>query len=56
MSQKEVNRAQVLDLLEASRIDQREAAKRLGITVRQIKRIVKRYRAEGLHGLVSKKR
>jgi len=56
MSQKEVNRAQVLDRLEAGRIDQREAAKRLGITVRQIKRIVKRYRAEGLPGLVSKKR
>ena len=56
MSQKEANRAQVLGLLEEHDIDQKEAAKRLGVTARQVRRITRRYRAEGLPGLSSKKR
>lgn len=56
MSQKETKRAQIMELLEADKIDQKEAGRRLSISVRQIKRIVRRYRAEGLPGLVSKKR
>jgi transposase len=56
MSQKEVKRAQVMELLTAGKIDQKEAGKRLTVSVRQIKRIVRRYRAIGLPGLISKKR
>ena len=56
MSQKEVKRAQVMDLLTAGKIDQKEAARRLDVSVRQIRRIVKRYRAAGLPGLISQKR
>ncbi len=56
MSQKEVVRGQVMELLKARKIDQKEAGQRLGVSVRQIKRIVKRYRASGLPGLISKKR
>jgi transposase len=56
MSHKEANRAQVLGLLEENAISRKEAAKRLGVTARQVRRIAKRYRAEGLSGLVSKKR
>lgn len=56
MSQKEAKRAQVMELLTAGKLDQKEAGKRLGVSVRQIKRIVRRYRIEGLPGLVSKKR
>ena len=56
MSQKEAIRAQVMELLTADKIDQKEAGKRLSVSVRQIKRIVRRYRTEGLPGLMSKKR
>ncbi len=56
MSQKEGKRAQVMKLLEAGKIDQKEAGKRLTVSSRQIRRIVRRYRAEGLPGLLSKKR
>ena len=56
MSQKEVKRAQLMELLKEGKIDQKEAARRLRVSVRQIKRIVKQYRAAGLSGLISKKR
>ena len=56
MSQKEAKRAQIMELLTAGKIDQKEAGKRLAVSVRQIKRIVRRYRAAGLSGLISKKR
>jgi len=56
MNQKEAIRAQVMELLTAGKIDQKEAGKRLSVSVRQIKRIVRRYRTEGLSGLMSKKR
>ena len=56
MSQKEVKRAHVLDMLEEDKISQQEASKRIGVGTRQVRRLSKRYRAEGLGGLVSKKR
>ena len=45
-----------MELLKEGKIDQKEAARRLRVGVRQIKRIVKQYRAAGLSGLISKKR
>ncbi|WP_434782127.1 ISNCY family transposase [Ferrovum myxofaciens] len=56
MSQKEVKRAQMLDVLIEGKIDQQEAARRLGITTRQLRRLTRCYREEGLKGLISKKR
>jgi len=56
MSQKEVKRAQVLDLVNDHKISQQDASKRLCITTRQVRRLNKRYQAAGLAGLVSKKR
>lgn len=56
MSQKEVKRAQILDILEENKISQQEASKRMGVSTRQVRRLSTRYRAEGLDGLVSKKR
>ena len=56
MSQKEVKKAQVLELLKDKKISQEEAAKRLDITTRQVRRLSKRYRAVGMDGLISKKR
>ena len=47
MSQKEVKKAQVLELLKDKKISQEEAAKRLDITTRQVRRLSKRYRAVG---------
>ncbi len=56
MSQKEVKKAQVLELLKDKKISQKEAAKRLDITTRQVRRLSKRYRSAGMDGLISKKR
>ena len=56
MSQKEVKRAQVLDMLKEDKISQQEASKRMGVSARQVRRLAKRYQAEGLGGLISKKR
>jgi hypothetical protein len=56
MTQKEATRAQILGLVDELKISQIEAAKRLNITSRQVRRLIKRYHAEGLPGLVSKKR
>ena len=43
MSQKEVIRAQVMGLLTAGKIKQNEAGKRLAVSERQIKHVVRRY-------------
>jgi transposase len=56
MSQKEAHRGQLLDLLKADKISQTEAAKRMGVSTRQVRRLHKRYKLEGLSGLISKKR
>ena len=48
MSQKEAIRAQVMELLTAGKIGQKEAGTQLAVSVRQIKRIVRRYRTEGV--------
>ena len=56
MSHKEVKRAQVLALLKEDKISQQEAARRMGVTTRQARRLAKRYQVSGLAGLVSQKR
>lgn len=56
MSQNEVKKAQILDMLKAKKISQQEASQRLGITTRQVRRLAKHYLASGLNGLISKKR
>ncbi len=56
MSQKEVKRAQVLDKLRAGEISQQEAARRIGVSTRQARRLATRYQREGVAGLISKKR
>ena len=56
MSQKEATRAQILGLVDELKISQKEAAERLNVTPRQVRRLIERYHAEGLPGLISKKR
>ena len=53
MSYKEADRVGLIRAVVEKRMRQREAAKRLGIGVRQVKRLVRRYRSDGPAGLVS---
>ncbi len=56
MSQKEVVRSKVLDKLMLGEINQKDAAIKLEVTPRQVRRLLKRYQILGLSGLVSLKR
>ncbi len=56
MSTKEAERVSVLEDLIGGRIKQRAAAKMLGITTRQVRRLVHRYREDGAIGLVHRSR
>lgn len=56
MSTKETERITIMDNLIAKRMKQRHAAKQLRVSTRQIQRMVKRYKREGVLGLVHKSR
>ena len=56
MSDKEINRLPVIKQLVKKEIRQKKAARVLGLSVRQIKRLKKRYQQEGVIGLVHKSR
>ena len=56
MSYEEADRVGLIRAVVEKRMRQREAAKRLGIGVRQVKRLVRRYRSAGPAGLVSRHR
>ena len=56
MSKKEIDRVELMGLLSQRRMTQADAAARLGISVRQVRRLLRAYEKEGGAGLVSKKR
>jgi len=56
MSKAEIHRLEVMQQLEEKRIRQSTAAKELGVSVRQVKRLWRAYRKKGAQGLVSRKR
>lgn len=56
MSMKETERITIMDNLVAKRIKQKHASLQLGISVRQVQRMVKRYKREGIAGLIHKSR
>jgi transposase len=56
MNQKELSRAQVMRQLDEGHIQQRYAVEQLGLSLRQVKRLLKTYRRLGPQGLLSKKR
>jgi len=56
MSKKELNRLEVMQRLDEKRMKQKAAAEQLGISERQVKRLLRKYRLEGANGLVSKRR
>ncbi len=56
MSTKELSRLEVMQKLSRKQMSQREAGRILGLSTRQIKRLLKAYRQQGAGGLVSKHR
>lgn len=56
MSQVEIDRVAVMKQITDKQLKQSEAATRLRVSTRQIRRMLKAYRREGPHGLVSKRR
>ena len=56
MTVREADRAAVIMAVAEGRLKQREAADRLGLGARQVKRLAKRHRAEGAAGMASKRR
>jgi len=56
MSKEELSRLEVMERLQEKRMRQRTAAEILGVSVRQVKRLLCAYRREGAAGLVSKQR
>ena len=56
MSARERERSHVMGALSKGGIRQREAAERLGLSVRQVKRLLRAWRAEGDAGLISRQR
>jgi transposase len=56
MSEKEMNRLEVIKAIEEKRITQGQASQRLGISTRQVKRLCRNYRERGAEGLMNKMR
>lgn len=56
MSAKELSRLEVMQRLLEKRMSQKEAGQMLGLSTRQIKRLLRDYRQQGAAGLVSKHR
>jgi transposase len=56
MTMREVDRLKVIEAVTDGRLKPGQAAGRLGLSVRQVERLVRRYRAAGVAGLVSGKR
>ena len=55
MTQKAADRLEVIQQVANRALRQKEAARQLGLSVRQVKRLVARYQAEGPAGLVSRR-
>lgn len=56
MSQKKLTRLEIMPRLETKRLRQREAAKMLGVSERHMRRLLRKYREQGVSGLISERR
>ena len=56
MSRQEISRLEIIQKLLDRRLSQAQAANILHITTRQIQRLVRAYRQQGVSGIVSKRR
>ena len=56
MNNKEIGRFKIMQGLHNKTLKQKEAGLELSLSIRQIKRLYKRYKKNGIKGLISKKR
>jgi len=56
MSTRELTRLEIMQRLKDKRLTQKEAARMLGISTRQVKRLWRAYRKQGAKGLASQRR
>ena len=56
MSNKEITRLEAMQRIKSKRLTQKEAARMLGLSARQVKRLYRAYRKGGAKGLVSQRR
>ena len=56
MSNREITRLEAMQRIKDKRLTQKEAARMLDLSVRQIKRLYRAYKAQGARGLVSQRR
>jgi transposase len=56
MSNTEITRLGIMQKLKDRRLNQKEAARMLGISARQVKRLYRAYKAQGVWGLVNQRR
>ena len=56
MSHQEIDRVGIVELVTSKKLSQIEGAKQLNISPRQMRRLQRRYRKEGVEGLISKHR
>ncbi len=56
MSHQEIDRLKIVQQINDNQLTQKEAANQLQLTVRQVKRLVRRYKDNGAEGLISKHR
>jgi len=56
MSNREINRLEAIQRIQDKRLTQKEAARLLSLSVRQIKRLCRAYKARGAKGLISDRR
>ena len=56
MSKKELSRVEVMERMKTKKMTQKKGAEALGISVRQIRRLRKRYEEKGAAGLINKSR
>ena len=56
MSVKEINRVSIMKKLIKKELKQKQAAAIMGLSVRQVRRLKKRYQQEGPSGLIHKRR
>ena len=56
MTQKEVDRCEILRMADEKKITQKAGAKRIGVTERHFRRLLSRYRKQGPEGIISGQR
>lgn len=56
MSHQEIDRLKIIQQIDSKQMPQKVAATQLQLTVRQVKRLIKRYKDNGAEGLISKHR